>query len=98
MVFSLYVLAVEGQWESAGMPWVTHGGVLRHTRETNNLSFNRSVSSQIIQSPHVVKSFGSLDEVQLNFLKSVFLSELKLHGFCASERFKLELLKFHICT
>lgn len=45
----------------------------------------------------MVKRLGSLDEVQLNFLKSVFLSELKPHGFIASESYKLELLKFLVC-
>jgi len=79
------------------MPWLTHGGVFRHTRQSNNLSFNKSMSSQIVRSRHMFKRFGSLDEVQLNVLKSVFLSELKQCGFSTRKRYSLELLKFHIC-
>lgn len=76
------------------MPWVTHGGVFRHTRQSSNLRFNKSVSSQIVRPPHVVKRFGSLDEVQLNFLKTVFLAELKPHGLVLARGTSLKYWNF----
>lgn len=67
------------------------------TRQSNNLSFNKNASSQLFSSLCMVKRLGGLDEVKLNFLNFVFLSEPKLHEFSSNQRNKLEPLTLHIC-
>lgn len=68
-----------------------------YTRQSNDLSFSKNTSSELFSSLCMVKRFGGLDEVQLNFLNFVFLSEPKLHEFSSNWRNKLELLTLHIC-
>lgn len=68
-----------------------------YTRQSNNLSFSKNTSSELFSSLCMVKRFGGLDEVQLNFLNFVFLSEPELHEFSSNWRNKLKLLTLHIC-
>lgn len=68
-----------------------------YTRQSNDLSFSKNTSSELFSSLCMVKRFGGLDEVQLNFLNFVFLSEPKLHEFSSNWRNKLKLLTLHIC-
>lgn len=67
-----------------------------YIRQSNNLNFNKNASSQLFSSLCMVKRFGGLDEIQLNFLNFVFFSEPKLHEFSSNQRNKLELLTLHI--
>lgn len=71
--FSFYVFVYFSSWrplEKCQDPWGPHGGVFRHIRTSNPLRFDKIVSSQIVQSPHVVKMFGW---GSTKFLKNLFV-------------------------